>query len=427
MATLSPPSPAKAPPAAIPSAANVRAKPASVTASPTIAGDAVVLDLAGRQRMLNQRHVKQVLARLLGVDAPVQDVRSLMRETARSLAVGGRAVVKPGAEPACATLPPAPTPEIRDKLLEQEQLLCSVELLADDLLKLPLDDPTRCLSVQQLLDQGQRLHVIADAAVSMLSAHFTQNKLQLRTEVENSSHELSVMARVVAETSTTLAQNTQRQADTIAQISTDIESLDRTIESIAREAKAASATAVEANRLASEGGEAVQKNIEAMTLINQSSEQIAKVLKVVSDIASQTNLLALNATIEAARAGSQGNAFAVVADEVRSLAQRLDAAAKEISNLVRESTQRVLVGVSLSEQVNHVIQQIITGVSTTANGITQIAGATESQAATAKGVAAGVKNLAQVTGGNAAATQEMATSAEQLSTRAGTLLHLAKQ
>ena len=406
--------------------------PAEPTES--FAANAVVLDLAGRQRMLNQRHIKLVLARMLGVDVSLDGVRTLLQETVCALANGGPVVVKPGANPVREVLPPAPTIEIHDKILEQEQHLCRVESLADRLLQMDTNDPNRAVSIKSLVDEGELLHAVADAAVVMLSAHFTSiaaaeqaAKEKLSDDIGESSQQLTGMAQVFAETSTTLAENTQEQAATLAQISSDVELLERTIEEIAASAKAATETAAEANRLAAEGGQAVNKNIEAMTLINQSSERIAKVLQVVSEIASQTNLLALNATIEAARAGIHGQAFAVVADEVRKLAQRAAQAAKEISGLVDESTQRVKVGVSLSEQANKVIRQIIDGVSTTSNGIAEIATATESQSATSKGVATAVKSLSEMTEGNAAATEELAASAEELSSRANTLLELAKQ
>jgi methyl-accepting chemotaxis protein len=399
-----------------------------------VASSAVVLDLAGRQRMLNQRHVKQVLAQMLGVEVPIDDVRALLRQTVRSLANGGTTVLKPGPSPVRVTLPPAPTEEIRSKLFEQEALLGELEKLADELLKLdPADVETQAM-VQQFVESGQRLHAVADAAVGMLSAHFTSlaeadlaAKEQLRGEIADSSNQLGGMAQIFAETSNTLAHNTQEQAATISAISTSVEMLQRTITGIAEESKAASSMAVQTNELAGEGGRAVQENIEAMQLINQSSDQISSVLQVVSEIAAQTNLLALNATIEAARAGVHGQAFAVVAEEVRKLAQRAGTAAHEISALVKESNQRVEVGVALSEKAKKVIQKVIEGVSETSAGIVQIASATEQQAATSEEVAEGVRELAAATEGNAAATEELAASAQELSSQASTLLGLAKR
>ncbi len=244
---------------------------------------------------------------------------------------------------------------------------------------------------------------------------------QLMTDITEAATQFTEGSRVISETAQTLAQGSQTQSASVEEMSASIEELTRSIDAVKENAGDADALAKETSLMAEEGGSAVQKSVEAMDLIKRSSEQIGEIIQVISEIASQTNLLALNAAIEAARAGEHGLGFAVVADEVRKLAERSGEATKEISALIKESTQRVDEGSNLSEQTAQGLQKIVEGVEATAKKISEIATATVEQAQNAQEVGTAIQEVSKVTEDSAAGSEELASSAEELSAQAAAL------
>ncbi len=244
------------------------------------------------------------------------------------------------------------------------------------------------------------------------------------SQVTESASQFNEGSRVIAESSQSLASGALTQSASVEEVSASIEELTASIDGVKDNAQEADEVAKKTSGLAKRGGAAVQKSIEAMELIRTSSDQIAEIIQVISEIASQTNLLALNAAIEAARAGEHGMGFAVVADEVRKLAERSNQAAGEITGLIKESSDRVQEGAQLSDETGSSLTEIIEGVQATVTKISEIATATVEQATNASQVGETIQGIAQVTEQAAAGSEEMASSSEELGAQASTLRDL---
>jgi len=264
----------------------------------------------------------------------------------------------------------------------------------------------------------------AFGSIAAATAATLKSLNEIISQVTESAAQFNEGSRVIAESSQTLASGAQTQSSSVEQMSASVEELARSIEAVKDNAAEADKVARSTNQLAEEGGVAVQKSIEAMELIRSSSEQIAEIIQVISQIASQTNLLALNAAIEAARAGEHGMGFAVVADEVRKLAERSNQAASEITSLIKESTARVSEGAHLSESTGQSLKKIIEGVEATAARIAEIATATVQQAGNAQEVSKAIQSIAEVTEQSAAGSEQMASSSQELGAQAATLRDL---
>jgi methyl-accepting chemotaxis protein len=178
----------------------------------------------------------------------------------------------------------------------------------------------------------------------------------------------------------------------------------------AENAKITDGIAGKASKEAIEGGEAVKQTVAAM-------KEIASKIGIIDDIAYQTNMLALNAAIEAARAGEHGKGFAVVAAEVRKLAERSQIAAKEIGDLAGGS-------VKTAERAGTLIDEIVPGIGRTSDLVQEIAAASQEQSAGVGQINTAMNQMNQITQTNASSSEELAATAEEMTSQAEQLLDL---
>ncbi len=240
--------------------------------------------------------------------------------------------------------------------------------------------------------------------------------------VNTSSEQVNSASQQVAQTSQQMAEAANQQSSSLEEATSALQEMTAMIKKNADNAKLASDTSSDVQVIANKGHEAMQKMAEAIMKIKASSDETAKVIKVIDNIAFQTNILALNAAVEAARAGEAGQGFAVVADEVRSLAQRSAEAAKNTAELIEESQRNADNGVQITSDVANNLVQILTGVDKVTTLISEVSVASEEQAKGINEVTLSIDQMNQITQSNAANAEESASASEEMSAQAQALL-----
>ncbi|MFW8592947.1 methyl-accepting chemotaxis protein [Cribrihabitans neustonicus] len=231
----------------------------------------------------------------------------------------------------------------------------------------------------------------------------------------------------IAEASMDLAHRTEAQSATLEKTTYAMRELTGSVQQSAANADRAERLAGSARDGVRSCDEVVQNTISAMDKLQESSQEISQITKVIQDIAFQTNLLALNAGVEAARAGEAGRGFAVVASEVRMLAQRCADAVQQIDQLTARSSEQVKDGANLVDQAGQAMAAVNEQVSEISDLVIEIAGNIKVQSAQMSDINAAVGELEVVTQQNAAMAEETTAATTSLSEQAQELRELVAQ
>jgi len=231
---------------------------------------------------------------------------------------------------------------------------------------------------------------------------------------EGSSQMASASGQVSA-ASQSLAEGSAEQASSLEETSSSLEEMASMTRQNSDNAEQANRLAKDAREAASNGNNATQRMLDAMSKIARSSEQTSKIIKTIDEIAFQTNLLALNAAVEAARAGEAGKGFAVVAEEVRNLAQRAGEAARNTAELIEGSVANTTNGSKIADELAAALSGITDSSAKVSDLVAEIAAASKEQTQGIDQVNIAVNQMDKVTQQNASTAEESASASEEMS------------
>jgi len=244
------------------------------------------------------------------------------------------------------------------------------------------------------------------------------------TQVSEAVSQVSSASTEISGGAQSLAEGANEQASSLEQVSSSLEEMSSMTKQNADNSTQAKYLVGESGESINEANEAMERMAEAIREIKASSDNTAKIIKTIDEIAFQTNLLALNAAVEAARAGEAGKGFAVVAEEVRNLAMRSAEAAKNTTDMIEASVKNADMGVRITEDVARALQKTVSSSSKVSDLIAEIAAASNEQAQGIEQINMAVAQMNQVTQQNAANSEESASAAEELSSQATELSNM---
>lgn len=258
---------------------------------------------------------------------------------------------------------------------------------------------------------GTLLAFVITLSITKPIGRISQTLSEGASQVASASGQLSEASQQLAEGSSELASSIEETSATLQQSSSMVRQNNENTKQAANLSRHAMESAESGNR---EMGDMMA----SMGELKKSSDEIAKIIKVIDEIAFQTNILALNAAVEAARAGEAGMGFAVVAEEVRNLAQRSAQAAKDTASIIETNIELSQAGVVVAEKVKASLEEISTGSRKVSELVDEITAASQEQAQGIEQINKAILQMDQVTQNTASNAEESASASEELNAQA---------
>jgi len=272
------------------------------------------------------------------------------------------------------------------------------------------------------------VHALSDEDSIAISMQRTLDNLNtMFGEINSASNQVSTGSKQIADGAQSLAQGSTEQAASVEELSASIGEIAQKTKENATKAERAATLAGVIMQNAERGSSQMGDMTTAVQEINQASQSISKVIKVIDDIAFQTNILALNAAVEAARAGQHGKGFAVVAEEVRNLAAKSAEAAKDTGGLIQNSMEKAELGARIAGETAESLADIVSGINESSVIVGEIATSSEEQALGITQINTGIDQVAQVVQQNSATAEESAAASEEMSSQSTMLEELISQ
>lgn len=264
--------------------------------------------------------------------------------------------------------------------------------------------------------------VVGRSIVQMLERNNT-----MISQISTATKQLLTAAAQIAASSQSMASGANQQTAAIEELSSSVSEVAQTAHQNAELANKAANLGAAIMDSAETGSRQMEQMVAAVKAINDASNDINKVIKVIDDIAFQTNILALNASVEAARAGQHGKGFAVVAEEVRNLANKSAEAARNSGQLIVNSIEKAELGTRIADETAMSISEIIAGIKESGNIVAKIAQSNGTLDTAIEQITKGMDQVSQVVQQNSAAAEETAASSEEMNSQSEMLQNMVAQ